>query len=211
MLGRLLAYTAMHPRQGFEIIRVLSAYRRSLERLRMLDGDLIIPDQQLQDTCLATGCSRATVDGVVQRWFREEPLSLLANSLRPGLANFLSAAKDANLRIAAFSDYDAKDKLEALCVGHYFDLTISSADPEVQRYKPDPRGLLVALARLNVSTEEAVYIGDRPEVDAEAARRAGVRAVVIGARSRRDRASAEKWLIAKDFDELEQRLRRGEL
>ena len=55
----------------------------------------------------------------------------------------------------------------------------SSEDPAIQAYKPNPKGLLVTLARLGVAPDQAIYAGDRPEVDAEAVGRVGVRAVIV--------------------------------
>lgn len=40
--------------------------------------------------------------------------------------------------------------------------------------KPDPRIMEIALKRLRVSPEEALYVGDDPNVDGQAANRAGV-------------------------------------
>jgi phosphoglycolate phosphatase-like HAD superfamily hydrolase len=56
---------------------------------------------------------------------------------------------------------------------------VTAQDPEVQRFKPHPRGLEVTLGRLGVSKREAIYIGDRADVDGEAAGRAGVRCVIV--------------------------------
>ncbi len=50
-----------------------------------------------------------------------------------------------------------------------FDVIVGWED--VTRHKPDPRGLLAAIDRLNGSPRETVYVGDSP-VDAETARRA---------------------------------------
>lgn len=50
--------------------------------------------------------------------------------------------------------------------------TIVGAD-EVERPKPDPSALRLALERLGAAADEAVYVGDHP-IDAEAARDAGI-------------------------------------
>ncbi|WP_193100174.1 HAD family hydrolase [Burkholderia sp. Z1] len=44
---------------------------------------------------------------------------------------------------------------------------------DVQRHKPDPEGLVLALARLGVPAGAAIYVGDHA-VDAQAAERAGM-------------------------------------
>ncbi len=43
--------------------------------------------------------------------------------------------------------------------------------------KPDPRIMAIALKRLRVQAEEALYVGDDPHVDGLAANRASVRFV----------------------------------
>jgi phosphoglycolate phosphatase len=57
-----------------------------------------------------------------------------------------------------------------------FDVIVGGED--VTDHKPDPSGLLLALACLGVRPDEAIYIGDHV-VDAEAARRAGVPFVAV--------------------------------
>jgi FMN phosphatase YigB (HAD superfamily) len=57
---------------------------------------------------------------------------------------------------------------------------VSAQDPEVQRFKPNPRGLEVALRQLGVEKHQALYVGDRPEVDAATACSAGTACVIIG-------------------------------
>jgi len=46
-------------------------------------------------------------------------------------------------------------------------------------FKPNPRGLLVALKRLESGRAESLYIGDRVDVDAATAEAAGVPCVIL--------------------------------
>ena len=108
------------------------------------------------------------------------PLNLLARSLHEGVVRLLQAARRRGLRLAVFSDYPATGKLAAMGIADFFDAAVSAQDPDVQRFKPDPRGLEVTLHRLGVEKQEALYIGDRPELDGVAASRAGVTSVIIG-------------------------------
>jgi FMN phosphatase YigB (HAD superfamily) len=61
----------------------------------------------------------------------------------------------------------------------FFDVVVTAQDREIQRFKPDPTGLEVTLQRLGVRNDKAIYIGDRPEVDAIAATRAGLRHFIL--------------------------------
>jgi phosphoglycolate phosphatase len=67
---------------------------------------------------------------------------------------------------------------------HHFGAIVGAED--VPAVKPDPRGILVAVEKLGVSPETALYVGDHV-VDAEAASRAGVAFVaVLTGRHRRE-------------------------
>ena len=57
-----------------------------------------------------------------------------------------------------------------------FEVTIGAED--VSEHKPSPKGLLVALERLNCVRQNCVYIGDS-KTDAETARRAGVAFIAV--------------------------------
>mgnify|MGYP002713108270 CR=1 FL=1 len=62
-------------------------------------------------------------------------------------------------------------------LGAHFDFALSAA--EVGASKPDPAMFRTALARTGVRPAEALHVGDDPELDVEAARRAGMRAVWV--------------------------------
>jgi pyrophosphatase PpaX len=58
----------------------------------------------------------------------------------------------------------------------YFDVVVAADD--VDRHKPDPDPLLLALERLGAEPEEAVYVGDSP-FDVAAAKAAGVHSIAV--------------------------------
>jgi putative hydrolase of the HAD superfamily len=80
-----------------------------------------------------------------------------------------------------------------------FDAIASAADPEILAFKPDPRGLTVVAERLGVKPREALYIGDRAEVDARAAASAGMLSAIIG---RRRTNAAQGWLEVRNYQDL---------
>ena len=88
----------------------------------------------------------------------------------------------------------------ALAVTNYFDAIVSAQDAEVNAFKPNPRGLEVVLKRLGVEKHEALYIGDRAEVDAAAAAAAGISCVIIS--RRRERSKASEWIEVSGYPEL---------
>jgi HAD superfamily hydrolase (TIGR01509 family) len=189
MASRLLKNLLVSPKSGFEVLRILSAYRDAQESLREKVPDVEISQAQEELACQRTGAPREVVAKVIKTWFEDAPLPLLSNYVRPGLVAFLREARSRKIKLAVVSDYPAAAKLNALEVAEYFDAVVCAQDPEVQRFKPDPRSLHVALQRLEVAGENALYVGDRPSVDAEAARRAGVRSIIVGDK-RRD---GESW------------------
>ena len=67
--------------------------------------------------------------------------------------------------------------LEALEVQHYFDVTVISGVEGVE--KPDPEIFRIALARAGVEAGGAVYVGDHPFFDVEAAREVGMVPVLV--------------------------------
>lgn len=183
MLRRLLSYCAVHPAAGYRTIRTVIAYRRAQELLR--EPSLGPPayqdvaEAQILAACGMTRVEPGAVRNCVARWIEREPLDLLKRYLRPGVREFLIKAKERGLRLAVVSDYPARDKLQSMGLAEYFDVVVTASDADVQRLKPHPKGIQAALARLGVEPEEAVYFGDREEVDSAAAGRAGVTCVIL--------------------------------
>jgi putative hydrolase of the HAD superfamily len=183
VLRRLVCEYIRQPGQGLLILRVLLAYRRAQESLRGLPPNWQdLAQEQLLLTCGLTGIGLEVVSASVSRWMEREPLKLLARSLHKGVLEFLRAAKESGLLLGVLSDYPPLAKLEAMGLTGFFEVAVSAQDPEVQMFKPNPRGLEVALRRLGVHNHQALYIGDRPEIDAVAASNAGIPWVAVGRR-----------------------------
>jgi beta-phosphoglucomutase-like phosphatase (HAD superfamily) len=180
MLRLWLARYWRQPRLGFSTLQILQAYRRAQETLRHRAPEGVdLATAQLELAAARSGASRESIGAVVETWMESEPLALLAGCARPGLRRLLEEARAAGLRLAAVSDYPAGKKLEALGVAPYFECVLSAQDGEVQRFKPHPRGLEAAAARLGVECRRSAYIGDRPLVDTAAARAAGMRSMIV--------------------------------
>ncbi len=183
MLYRILCANLTSPMQGVATLQALRSYRKSHEELRRSPPESgEIASAQLLLAGKKAGVSPEIVASYVARWMQEEPLSLLATWMRKGTLALLQAARQSGLKLAVCSDYPADRKLAAMGIAAFFDVVIAAQDPEVQRLKPDPRGLEVALRRLAVQRHEALYIGDRAGVDAQAASSAGMRYFIVGRR-----------------------------
>jgi putative hydrolase of the HAD superfamily len=74
---------------------------------------------------------------------------------------------------------------------------MSSSDPRVGAFKPNPRGFLKACERLRLHPREVLMVGDRPDTDAAGAGAAGMPCVIIG----RGRQSA-RYLRVPSFERL---------
>ena len=97
-----------------------------------------------------------------------------------GVEEMLSDLKAQHLKLGIVSTkfrYRILDILNRNGISHRFDIIVGGED--VENHKPDPEGLLKALAELSASKSECLYAGDS-RADGEAARRCGVRFAAVG-------------------------------
>jgi FMN phosphatase YigB (HAD superfamily) len=178
MAVRLAGHLLGSPRAGRRTVAILRAYRHAQERLRAMP-DLPGDDAQLLAACDEVGCAPAWARAAVEDWMDRRPLDLVRRHMRPDLPRLLAQARAAGLRLGVFSDYPAEAKLRAMGLDGAFDAIRSANMPDVRAFKPNPRGLIVTAAALGVPSSEVLYVGDRPAVDAAAARRAGMQAAIV--------------------------------
>lgn len=124
--------------------------------------------------------SNKKVECVVQEWIFKKPLRYMAFCRYPGVLELFSELKKRNIRIGVFSDYPSIHKLTAL--GLEADAVVSATDPDVDRLKPDPKGLFAVASKLKVSIKDCILIGDRDDRDGECARRAGISYLILNRR-----------------------------
>lgn len=171
-----------HPLRTPRAIRAIRAFRGSLEALRGVPGT-DHPAEQLRRTVERTGMSQARVRCLVAEWMFERPLDLIGGFPRNGLHRFLRLALQRGVRLGAFSEYPCEGKLASLGVREPFSAVVSSFDPEVRRFKPDPAGFLHTARLLESRTETTLVIGDRDDADGAGARAAGMAFIRIGGRA----------------------------
>jgi HAD superfamily hydrolase (TIGR01549 family) len=205
MVLQLARAHALHPIRGRRTMRILSAYRRAQEDLRHSPLDGSAADAQVALTAQRTGLPREEVAACVAHWMDVAPLTVLPRVGQPSLRLALESLRARELRLGVLSDYPADSKLAALEVLELFDCVVCAQDADVGAFKPDPRGLLVALTRLGVEPDEAVYVGDRIDVDASTAAAAGVRCVIVGGGTSTRPGGAAHWSITS-LQELPDRL-----
>ena len=202
MAWRILRAHLWHPIQGISTVRVLQAYRRAQETLRLsgVSGDPVA--QQIRIAAQNCKLGESEVQLRVERW-SDRAMDLLSQALRPGLVELLQLAREKGMLLGVLSDYPAEAKLSAMGLRNYFDVVVSASDPEVQRFKPSPRGLEIILQRLGLEKHEALYIGDRPQVDGAAAAAVGVRCAILAS----SHNQPGPWWEISGFDELRNALR----
>jgi len=170
MARALLLHCLRHPRE-FGLLRTVQTFRQIREQLSEEEvGDIV----RLQ---YARPAERLAVDPdavrrVAEYWLGERPLAHLSSCRAPAIDTLFAALRDTGRTIAVFSDYSIENKLDAL--GLRADLCVSALDPDVDRLKPNARGLERILERLALPPEACVMIGDRDDRDGEAARRVGM-------------------------------------
>lgn len=185
MLAQLLHHSLQA--RSLHTLRVLRTFRRVREALG--DTAALLPaDKEPEDFMQAQYGQTAqlhqltpqAVQQLAEDWLEQRPLPSLAACRFPQLDALFAALKQHGKQVAVFSDYPAAAKLKALGLQAW---PISCAtDPAIGRLKPDPRGLLAVLRQTGVPASRALMVGDRFDRDAEAARRAGVRALIRSAK-----------------------------
>lgn len=178
MALKLLFFAALHPRQGWKVLRGLSAYRSAQEKLRKC-GVTGVASRQTDLAAEMTGLSATWIASAVHEWMDLMPLEAVRRARFPGALEFFQWASEQGLAVAALSDYDPQAKLEALSLAPYFSVVICAQDPDVNCFKPHTAGLFKALNRLGVGCEDAVYVGDRLDVDARLAVTAGIEGFLL--------------------------------
>jgi beta-phosphoglucomutase-like phosphatase (HAD superfamily) len=202
MLLRLLKAHAVRPVAGFRTFRALQAYRHAQEHLR----EALSEDGAARQLQLASERARlpvAVVAQSVERWMEQEPLALLRGCLQPAVEAFLHACRDAGVTLAALSDYPPDAKLEAMGLKSLFSATFCAQTRDIGVFKPHPKGILVALERLGVSPDHAIYVGDRADVDGAAAHAAGIACAIL---TDQPGSATDRHVSVASFGELRARL-----
>lgn len=170
MALRLLGHLCLHP-AAWRQLRLLGDFRAAREQMSREPEALLNPEQY-QRVARLRGVDEQKVRRLVEQWMHQAPLPHLAACRWPGVRRLFRQVKAGGRLPAVFSDYPAQDKLAAL--GLRAELTLSAEDPQVNRLKPHPAGLLLTAGELGLAPGDCLYIGDRDEHDGEAARRAGM-------------------------------------
>lgn len=178
MLLDILKYSIRHP-LGLMNLKIIWDFRR----MRTKQARLAVRNLEDQQYIWGAQASRVTperVRRVVHEWIYAKPLPYLAACRYPGTRELFAQLRRTGIKIGIFSDYPAREKLEAL--GLAADVLVCATDKDVNRFKPDPKGLLVTTAKLQVAVQDCLVIGDQDDKDGECARRAGMPCIILDRR-----------------------------
>ena len=211
MAGELatIPWTQRAPWRVGRLWKSLKVFRHVREELRAL-GRPTAPLHRLQysEAAARAGVSVAEMEDAVAEWIVRRPLKYLPRVVRPGARETLEALVDRGLKVGVFSDYPADEKLKALRLDHVVSLSIDATEPDVNAFKPHPRGFLKAAERWGLGADAILYVGDRPDVDAVGAAAAGMSCVVIGAAAPGPAAQAPRYHAASRMADLVQYVER---
>lgn len=128
----------------------------------------------------ALGVRDGAVLGALTAWRRDyNPPVGIWGGATPDAAAALDAARAAGLATAVISNSNGSVRgiLQSLDLARRLDLVIDSFEVGVE--KPDPRIFRLALDRLGVAADAAVYVGDLYTVDVLGARAAGLDGILL--------------------------------
>jgi HAD superfamily hydrolase (TIGR01549 family) len=188
MAAALIAYSL---RSGsFRTLRVLQEYRRRREHFG--DREIEAFEEHLaREVAERFEIAPEIVRSIVSEWIDARPLPMLLACRYAGIDGLFERIRASGRAIGILSDYSADTKLTAL--GLHADYVVSAQD--VGFLKPHPRGLERIMAMAGESPDTTVLIGDRMERDGEAARRAGVQALLRTSRP------IEGWRCFRTYDD----------
>lgn len=128
---------------------------------------------QMERAARRLGVDEAALEPLIAEWMINRPTRWIAAFKRRELLEEIADFRALGGKTALVSDYPALHKLRALRAEASFDLVVANGEeggPE--RLKPHSDGYLLAAARLGVSPEQCLVIGDRDDADGVAARHA---------------------------------------
>jgi HAD superfamily hydrolase (TIGR01662 family) len=161
-----------------ETLEMLKTLRFPIQRLQGMKYSTLMLEavRMAQEIGQSAGRVREKIGAIYDR-FDEDALKRW--TLREGSEDFLSALKTKGIKIGLVSNVGGKalDKaILKLDLHPFFNVVVSRND--VQSMKPSGEGLRLALSRLRVTSDEALYVGDSLD-DIQAAKAAGVKVIVI--------------------------------
>lgn len=174
--GRVL-WRALWTPGALRALRLLKAVREPLRGHTFDTGEL------LRATVAQQLAARAQLDvagahALMQRVTTTVWRAVLRGAAPASTRATLTQLRTAGFRLAALSDHDTAQKMEALGLLDAVDVLVSAEDTGA--YKPNPRGFEAVAKALGVTPADVVHVGDRADADVAGAHAAGMRAILVG-------------------------------
>ncbi len=158
-------------------LRLLKAVREPLRGNTFDNGDLLRA-RVAQDLATRAHLEVAGAHALMQRVTTTVWRAILPGAAPASTRETLARLRAAGFRLAALSDHDTAQKMEALGLLDAVDAMVSAEDTGA--YKPNPRGFEAVAKALGVTPADVVHVGDRADADVAGAHAAGMRAVLVG-------------------------------
>lgn len=139
--------------------------------------ELDMEEKQYEYTAKKLRVSQKMVEKTIKYWIHEYPLSLLPKYKDCRLAELLDSLRSRSIITAAYSDYPASKKLEALNINA--DYIFCSSDKNINCMKPDPKAVMKILQILKLKPSQVLMIGDRYSKDGLAAEKTGMDYIIL--------------------------------
>lgn len=191
-------------RSAARVWKIVRIFRRVREELRDLGAPLeSLAELQYVQTAKQTGVDPAAVEKTVAEWIVWRPLKYLRLCRRRGVEEFFTFLRERNVPIGAFSDYPVVEKLSALQLSNFIAPALCATDPDINAFKPHPKGFLHASEIWGLSPNEILYVGDRHAVDAIGAAAAGMPCAILNWKARlKDPKDLHTCFTVSSFKEL---------
>ena len=186
--GRMFLSFIATPKKFSHELKVIREFRKIQEKLRENDLTVINETTQVKLTSEKLKLHYNDVFKIINKWFNIIPLPLISICKRNGLKTTFSKLSGEGYKIGLFSDYSSEDKAAALGIKKFLQAIVCSSDPDVGKFKPDSIGFVRVAKKLNLETNEIVYVGDRVDVDVVGAENAGMIPLLIGKISFKERS-----------------------
>lgn len=158
-------------RHGWRDLLVLRHYRNNREALAEAHA-LNVSHIQFKATAQAYRLTEEQVAKIVHVWMHLKPLPALGIARFKDIDRIFEVLRARGVKIGVFSDYPVEEKLKTL--GLVADTQCCATASEVNRFKPEPAGLIKTVEMLGLACNDCVMIGDRVERDGLCAERASV-------------------------------------
>ena len=186
-----------------ETLEMLRTLRFPIQRLQGMKCSTLMLEalRMAQEIGQSADRVREKIGAVYDR-FDED--ALMRWNLRDGSKDFLSALKANGIKIGLVSNVGRKALEKALLkldLHPFFNVVVSRND--VQFMKPRGEGLSLALSRLQVIKDKALYVGDSLD-DIQAAKATGVKVIIIMGKEnpKAELLSAGPHQLVYDLNEL---------